>query len=715
MTETPRALTTTREGLPAALDAAVSRSLAKNPADRWQTAQQFADALGRAMDTLRSGERVAAVAPAAGPSPVQVWGLFGFASLITLGVFYGLVSRWGLPVWVLYLAIALLAIGAVVLTVTGRMETRRRAGAAPGGIARLFTWRNATLGGVLALGTWALVVTGVIIRGPGGAGAGGAVRLAVLPFDNSGAADDAYFVDGIANQIRGKLTGLAGFEVTARSSTDHYKGTTKSPQDIGKELGVDYLLGATVTWAKAGTGGGKVQVSPELIDVRTGASRWQQSFNSDVSDVFEVQGQIASEVAGALGVALGAKEQQQLAKRPTQNLAAYDLFLKAQALNVTDPATFRQAAALYEQAVVLDSAFALAWAGLGTSLSLQYFLVTPTPALASRAKQATEKALALAPNEPASHAARAEYFLDIVKDPAQAWEQVSLALAAAPNDPVLLGSAGTIAKNAGRWDDAVRYLQQARRLDPRSIDVAEQLQRVLLFSRRYPEALATGTAALALSPTSLGIIENQATIHLAQGDLGGARAVLAAAPVALSQPALVAYVVRYWDLYWLLTDEQQQLVLRLPVSAMYDDLVGWAMALTQTAWNQGDKAKALAYADTARVAVQAQLKASPDDAGSHAMLGLALAYLGQKDLAIAEGKRAVALVPISRDHNAGAYFQHQLTRIYIRVGEPEPALDAIEPLLKVPYLLSPGWLRIDPEFAPLKGNPRFERLIKGGA
>src|ERR1041385_7374316 len=363
MTEAPRPLTTTREGLPAALETVVTKALAKSAADRWQTAQQLADALGRAMDMARSGERVASVAPAAGPSTAKVWGLFAFASLLTLGVFYGLVSRWGLPVWLLYLAVALLAIGAVVLTVTGRLEARRRAGAATQGLARLFTWRNATLGGVLAIGSWALVVTGLIIYGPGGAGAGGgAVRLAVLPFENRGVPEDAYIVDGITDQVRGKLMSLGGFQITARTSSDQYRDSKKSPQEIGKELGVDYLLTSTVTWIKAGTGKGRLQVVPELIKVRTGTGAWQQSFDADITDVFEVQGTIATQVAGALGVALGAREKGQLAERPTRHLAAYDLYLKGKALTGNDPATLRQAAGFYEEAVALDSTFTEAWA-----------------------------------------------------------------------------------------------------------------------------------------------------------------------------------------------------------------------------------------------------------------------------------------------------------------------------------------------------------------
>ena len=714
MTETPRALSTTRAGLSAALDAVVLRALAKSPADRWQSAQQFADALGRAADTLRSGERMAAEAPAAiGPAASRVWALFGFAAVITLGVFYGLVSRWGLPTWVLYLAVGLLAIGAVVLAVTGKLESRRLAGVPTPGLGRLFTWRNATLGGVLAMGTWALVVMGLIIKGPGGGGSGGAVRLAVLPFENRGTADDAYFVDGIADQVRGKLTGLGGFQVTARTSSDQYRASKKPLQAIGKELGVDYLLAATVTWAKTGAGQGRVQVSPELIEVRTGASKWQQSFDGDVTDVFQVQSKIATQVAGALGVALGGKEQQQLAERPTENLAAYDLYLKAEALTGNDPATRRQAAGLYEQAVALDSSFTRAWAGLSASLSGLYFNGTPDPVVGSRARLAADRALALDPKGATGHTALARYYLLVAKDPVQAGAQMTQALAATPNDPALLSAAGATERSLGRWDAALQHLELARRLDPRSGRTAGELHRTLFTLRRYPEAIAAGNDALALAPADLNVIEIQMMAYLAQGDLPGARSVLQAVPASLAQPAVVAYLATYNDLYWVLNDAEQQLLLRLPASAFFDDPAAWGSVKMQTWWMRGDKARARAYADSARAAFEQQLKAAPDDPQLHALYGLALAYMGRKAEAIAEGEKSLALMPISKDATNGAYDQHQLVRIYIMVGEPEKALDQLEPLLKMPYTLSPGWLRIDPAFAPLKGNPRFERLLKG--
>jgi tetratricopeptide (TPR) repeat protein len=217
--------------------------------------------------------------------------------------------------------------------------------------------------------------------------------------------------------------------------------------------------------------------------------------------------------------------------------------------------------------------------------------------------------------------------------------------------------------------------------------------------------------ALALAPTNLQIIELKAVVALAQGDLTGARAVVRTALTTVEPAALLAFFGNYQDLYWVLDDAQQQQLLALPPSAFDNDRSAWGMVRAQTYQLRGNQALTRVYADSARLALEEQLRATPDDGQRHVIRGLALAYLGRKAEAIAEGKRGVALWPISRDAYQGAYIQHQLARIYLLVGEPEKALDQLEPLLKIPYYLSPGWLRIDPTFAPLKGNPRFERLV----
>jgi tetratricopeptide (TPR) repeat protein len=234
-----------------------------------------------------------------------------------------------------------------------------------------------------------------------------------------------------------------------------------------------------------------------------------------------------------------------------------------------------------------------------------------------------------------------------------------------------------------------------------------------MWLRRYPEALRVSDQGLALAPASFELLENKAMVHLAQGDLAGAQGVLRAAPKEVEPSELVAFLATYWDLAWVLDEQQHRLLVRLPPTAFDDNRASWGLVLAQAYALEGDKVRTRAYADTGRVAFEEQLKVTPDDAQSVMLFGLDLAYSGRNAEAVREGEKGLALQPIAKDAYSGAYNQHVLARIYLLVGEPEKALDQLEPLLKIPYYLSPGWLKIDPTFAPLRGNPRFERLVNG--
>jgi serine/threonine-protein kinase len=720
MTEAPRSLAATREGISPAIEAVVNRALTKNPADRWQTAADFAKALGSAEDQLRlgplSGSRTPVAMPgsSAGPSVTTVWMTFGVAGATALVLVFGLVRRWGLPVWALGLAVALLAIGALVLAMTGRTEKRRAAGESVTGLSSLFTWRMATLGGVAALGLWASVATALVFRGPVVASApGSGIRLAVLPFENRGATDDNYFVDGVADQVRGKLMGLKGFQVTARASSDQYKATKKTPQEIGSELGVDYLLTSTVSWAKAADGKGRVQVVPELIDVKTGAGKWQQSFDAELTDIFQVQGDIAAKVAGALNVALAPDEKQEIAEPPTKNLAAYDLFLKAKALTDNDPATLRQSAAYAEQAVALDSTFADAWAALGLNLALLYFNGTPDPEIAARAKRAVDRAKALAPDKAGTHFVRYAYFTNVANDLGAAEAEVVEAMRVSPNDAGVLRMAAGMEQVRGRWPEALAHAEQAMRLDPRTRRSKATLWSVQTLLRKFPEAMALGREIVSEYPRDLNLRQGLVQLYLMQGDVASARAVIREVPAEVPRTAVAAYFAIYQDLYWVLEDEEQQLVMRLGPAMFDGDRSNWAVVQMQLATLRGNRARALAFADTAQAAFLRQIQATPNDPQRHLFRGLALATLGRKEEAIKEATLGASFNPLDKDQNQGAYYQHQLMRVYLLVGENEKALDILEQLLKIRYVLTPAWIRIDPNFAPLKGNPRFEKLLQG--
>jgi len=649
-TETPRPLRLVRETVPEGVEQAVAKALAKSPADRFAGAAEFARALE---PTAPPASRAAPTAPVPATTP----------------------------------------------TVTRRRHF-------PAVTTAL------VVGFLLGLG---VLVGWLRTHGADTGPADGPRRLAVLPFENLGAADDEYFADGVTDEVRGKLASLPGLQVTARSSSGQYKKTSKSPAEIGRDLGVDYLLTGTVRWEK-GAAGNRVRVSPELIQVSTASTRWQQSFDAALSDVFQVQADIAGRVAGALNLALEAPSQEVVAERPTQNLAAYDAYLKGEATAEgiwgSDPATLRRASGYYEQAVALDSTFADAWAQLSRTRSYVFFLGVSTAADGERARTAAERALALAPGRAEGHLAMGDYYRYVTADNAAALEQYTTGQRLAPSNADVQTGAGLAQQALGRWEEALGQLEKAMALDPRSFPAARRRAFTLLWLRRHAEALAACDRALALGPANLQAIETKAMVRLALGDLPGARAELRAAPREVEPTALVSYVANYWDLFWLLDEEQQRLLLRLRPDAFDDDRAVWGLILAQTYALRGDPAKSRIYADSARIAFEEQLKDLPEDAQRHSLLGLALAYQGRKAEAVREGERGVALKSVAADGYNGPYYQHQLVRIYALVGEPDKALDQLEALLRVPYYISPGWLRVDPAFDSLRKLPRFQKLVE---
>jgi serine/threonine protein kinase/tetratricopeptide (TPR) repeat protein len=650
-----------RPSVPETIDQAIQRALAPVAADRFANAGDFARALQPSL--------TAATAPTALPSPT-------IPTMNAQGAAHTVADRGKrrLP-------------GLAITLITGFLV----------GLGVLFAWRSS--------------------HEATSANAGGTRVLAVLPFENRGDSTTEYFADGITDAVRGKLSALPGLQIIASSSSNEYKHSRKGLPVIARELGADYLLIARIRWARQPDGSSRVEVSPELVDVGpagTPRTRWQQPFDAVITDVFKVQADIAGQVASALNVALGRDQKQTLTERPTENLAAYDAFLKGEAsggLTVSDAPTLRNAITYYEQAVALDSNFAEAWSRLSRAHSYYYYYVVPNPASAEAAKRAADRAMALAPKRPESLQAVGDYHNSVRTEYAEALAAYEEGLAASPENADLLANAALAEQSLGRWDDAVKHLERARTVDPRSATTARRLTHTLLRLRRYPETLAAADRGLGVSPGNLDLIQNKAMVYLAQGDLNGARAAIRAAPPEVEPTALVSFFGNYWDLYWALDDAQQQLLLRLPLSAYDDDRGVWGIVRVQTHYLRGDPAKARVYADSARVGFEETLRATPEDPGRQAALGLALAYLGRKAEAMKAGERAVALLPLSGDGYTGPYFQHLLVRIYLLVGEPDKALDRLEPLLRIPYYLSPAWLRIDPTFDSLRKLPRFQALV----
>jgi serine/threonine-protein kinase len=667
LTEPPPSVRSVRPNVPEPVDQAIRRALAPIAADRFPTAAQFAHAL----EAAPTGATSAATIVAAGPTATDAR---PHARHHAPADASDRSRRFPMTV-------AALVIGVLI------------------GVGVLFAWRHSGRSADDA--------------------AGGSSVLAVLPFENLGPSEDEYFADGVTDAVRGKLAALPSVQVIARSSSVPYKKAAKSPQQIAHELGARYLLTGTVRWEKGAGGANRVQVSPELVEVSSGGpprTRWQEPFDASLTDVFQVQADVATRVAQALGATLGSGERQALEAKPTRNLAAYDAYLKGEEISnglaVNDPVVLRRALGYYEQAVALDSTFALAWARLSETHSLLYALSAPTPEDASAALAGAQRVVALAPQSPEAHLAMGKYYDTAGRDLARALDQYTQGQHLTPNNADLLSAEAFVEEGLGRWDAAEEHYRRARTLDPGSVQTTRRLARVLTWRRHYPEALAMADRAVALAPANLIVVQTKAQVYLAQGDLAGAQRVVHAVPSEVEPAALVAFFANYDDLYWILDDEQQRLVLRLTPRQFDNRRDTWAIVLAQVYAFRGDQARARTYADTALIAVEQALRETPEDPQRLVFYGLALAYLGRKEEAIREGLKGVELSPISRDAFGGPYLQLQLVRIYLLVGEPEQALDRLEPLLKIPYRLSPGWLRIDPTFDPLRKNPRFEQLAR---
>jgi serine/threonine-protein kinase len=544
----------------------------------------------------------------------------------------------------------------------------------------------------------------------------------VLPFENLGDPSDAYFADGVTDEIRGKLGQLPGLEVIARGSSNEYRQTSKRSQEIARELGADYLLTGTVRWQKNADGSSRVRVIPELVEVRTGEAprgRWQEPFDASLTNVFEVQADIARKVASALGVALADSVRTQLASRPTANLTAYDAYLQGEAasaaMTAADPPSLRRAIGFYERAVELDSAFVPAWARLAQGLAQLYAATAPTAAISERALAAAEQARRLGPNRPEGYLALGQYYRRIPLDNARALATYEAGLHVAPNDVDLITAAGVSEQALGKWESAMARFKRAAALDPRSANAARRYGYALLVLRRYPEAEAVNTDALRLAPADVTIFEQHVMIALARGDLAGARQILHAAPAGIDSTELIAYFATFEDLWWVLDDAQQRRLLTLPPSAFDEDRATWGLVRAQVYHLRGQAALAKAYGDSAASAFASSLREAPDDGQQHVLLGLALAYAGRASEAVEHGRRGMELQPISRDAYLGPYIQLQLARIHLLSGHPDEALDLLEPLVHMPNTISPGWLRIDPTWDALRENPRFRKLVEGTA
>jgi len=653
-TEPPPSVRAVRPNVPESVDQAIRKALAPVAADRFSTVAQLAQTL-QAVPPAPTREPATVATPAASSGPRS--------------------GRRAVPV-----AAVALVLGILI------------------GLGVLFAWRRST---------------GAV---PGGTGP---KVLAVLPFENLGDSTDAYFADGVTDEVRTKLAQVAGLEVIARGSSNDYRGTTKRAAEIARELGADYLLTGTVRWEKSAGSASRVRVTPELVDARPGQAartRWGQQFDASLTNVFQVQADIATKVTDALGVALADSVRAELVARPTASLEAYDAFLKGEAARAgatTDIPNLQRAWPHYQRAVVLDSTFVPAWAELSRTASGLYGNRAPTPELAEQARHAAERARRLGPTRPEGFLALGSYYRAVLNDSRQALAAFQAGLKLAPSNVDLIVAAGVIEQTLGNWEGALAQFERGAALDPRSANAARRHALALFMLRRYPEAEAAHARAIALAPTNLTIIHQGGMLALAQGDLARAQRVARTVPPGVDPTEQAVQFARFEELAWLLSDEQQRHLLTLPPSAFEGDRSNWSLVRAQVHALRGERALAQAYADSARLAYEETIRTTPEDGQQYGLLGLALAFKGRKDDAVRAGERGVELTPISRDAYIGPYIQLLLARVQMMVGNHDEAVELLAPLVEVPNNLSRAWLRVDPTFDPLRKNPGFQRLVQG--
>ncbi len=517
----------------------------------------------------------------------------------------------------------------------------------------------------------------------------GRPKILVLPFQNVGAAQDQYFADGVTEEITSRLGQISRLGVISRTTALHYKNTS---------------LPLTT-----------VRVTPQLIRVSDDTHLWTDRYDAVLADIFQVQGEIASKVARALGVTLGAGERKAVAVPGTANLEAYDQFLRGNSYfdRPQEPGNLRLAIQAYERAVALDSNYALAYCGLANAHLLIYFW-NGTERRLALAKGAVDRALALEPDLPQTHVALAQYYYWGLRAYDQALAELGIARKALPNDPSVVEMSMSIHRRQGKWGEAVAEGEQEVALDPHSPDAWYQLALTYLYQRRYPEAAKTIDRLIATAPDwTLAHFVRLGFVILSTGNREAVRHALGDFVERFGEPAVATTTNGLWPFVTLSGFDQQfdRAVGRLRVTAPGVDSVGYYWLKATLHARRAEATLARAYYDSTRVLLEQRLRGRPDLAEFHALLGIAYAGLGRRADALREGQRAVELLPLSRDALLGTHMHVYRTTILVMVGEYNAALDEIEYLLSIPALLSVPWLRVDPLFDPLRSNPRFQRIV----
>jgi TolB-like protein/Tfp pilus assembly protein PilF len=549
--------------------------------------------------------------------------------------------------------------------------------------------------------------------------------IAVLPFENrSRDPDNAYFADGIQDEILTRLSKIADLKVISRTSTQHYKSAPANLPEIARQLGVAHILEGSVQKS-----GDAVRVNVQLIKAANDSHLWADTFDRKLTDVFGVESEIAKGIAESLQAKLTGQEEQVIAAKPTDNPEAYDAYLRGLAYTLkaggTTSANSLGAQKYLREAVRLDPKFALAWALLSNVDSYGYISTNlqPTVALREEARQAAETALTLQPNLGEAVWAKGFYHYACLKDYDTAVRYFEQARQLLPNSSRIPESLAYLERRRGQWGQSENYFNEAERLDPRNVRLLTQHALSYLCLRRFPEAVRKLDQVLNITPDDVDTLALKANIAQAEGDLPEAAALLASLHPAADAPgALEAQVYQA-----ILERHPGQIIPRLKeILAKPDPALGYFNGELRfwLGWAQevaGDHAAAQESWRQARSELESFLNEQPENFFLIADLALTNMGLGDKAAALRLSEQAMATVPIERDAMLGPTPIETLARVAAQMGEPDRAIAALQKLLSIPsssalvtgnLTLTPALLRLDPMFDPLRNDPRFQKLCE---
>ena len=545
--------------------------------------------------------------------------------------------------------------------------------------------------------------------------------IAVMPFENlSHDPDNAYFADGIQDEILTRLSKIADLKVISRTSTQHYKSAPDNLREIAKQLEVAHILEGSVQKS-----GDAVRVNVQLIKAANDSHLWADTFDRKLTDIFSVESEVAKAIADQLRAKLSGQEEQVIAAKPTDNVEAYDAYLRglAYALKTGNtPANALGAQKYLKEAVRLDPKFALSWALLSHVDSRGYITqaLQPTVTLREEARQAAETALALQPNLGEAILAEGSYHYACLKDYDTAVRYFEQARQFLPNSSRIPESLAYVMRRRGQWDRSESYFNEAERLDPRNAFLLTQHVASYFNLRRFPEALRKLDQVLDITPDDVDTLAEKAAVAQAEGDLPRASALLAPLhPNADDTQALETQVYQA-----ILERRPGQIIPRLKeILATPDPALGYVNGELRfyLGWAQevaGDHAAVQESWRQARGELESFLKEQPENYFLIGDLALTNMGLGDKAAAFKLAERAMAAIPIEKDALDGPAPIEILARVAARMGEPDRAFAALQKLLSIPYTgplagnmpLTPELLRLDPMFDPLRNDPRFQKL-----